>query len=104
MSRDAHPRVQPRVHAYPLQCIEQAKHNLIHDMIQPPPKCFGSELIGLFSRSIVNSSKQQQKKQGSCMRILSDYTPSAIQKWAQVTQEKSGLAPRTQTHFTTGVH
>eukprot|EP00983_Pelagomonas_calceolata_P118599 1160524-Pelagomonas_calceolata.AAC.1 len=42
--------------------FDRAKHSGMHDAIQPPPKSFASGLMGLFSRSTVNSSKQQSKK------------------------------------------
>eukprot|EP00983_Pelagomonas_calceolata_P069900 1150553-Pelagomonas_calceolata.AAC.13 len=71
--------------------FDKAKHSGVHDAIQSPPKSFASELMGLLSCSIVNSSKHQSRKKDSYLRILPDHIRSAIQKWALVTQEKVAL-------------
>eukprot|EP00983_Pelagomonas_calceolata_P084529 1156373-Pelagomonas_calceolata.AAC.2 len=66
-----------------------SKHSGAHGTIQPP-KNFASEVLGLFLRADLDSSRHQSKKKNkdSYMNILPDHIHSAIQKWALVTQEK----------------
>eukprot|EP00983_Pelagomonas_calceolata_P084543 1156377-Pelagomonas_calceolata.AAC.1 len=69
--------------------FDRAKHNGMHDTIQPHHKSFASELMGLFSRSILDNTKHQSKKiKDSYVRILPNHVHTAMQRWALVTQQK----------------
>jgi hypothetical protein len=66
-----------------------AKCSGLHDLVQPPPISFASELVGLIARKDTSRHLDiQAKKSDFSTRILPSHITATFQKWEVVTKEK----------------